>query len=124
MGLFSRNTSSTVSFPWIEIKSVKQLNEVLEAANEKPIMLFKHSTRCSISVMALNRFQKEWNIEDDRIVPYFVDLLEHRDVSNEIEAMTDVQHHSPQAIVWSKNKALYSASHNGISASKIQSLEL
>jgi bacillithiol system protein YtxJ len=124
MGLFSRNTSNAVSFPWIEIESLIQLNEVLQGANEKPILLFKHSTRCSISIMALNRFQKEWNIEDDRIVPYFVDLLEHSDVSNAIETMTEVQHQSPQAIVWSKNRALYSASHNGISASKIQSLEL
>ncbi|MCR9171629.1 MAG: bacillithiol system redox-active protein YtxJ [bacterium] len=108
--------------PWTEITSVEQLHEALESAKEKPILLFKHSTRCSISSMALNSFENDWSSENERCALCFVDLLRNRDVSNAIAEETGVVHQSPQAILWNGSEVLYQASHSGISARSIEKL--
>lgn len=121
MGLFGLgNKREESSFPWKDLTSIEQLKEILALSTEKPIVLFKHSTRCSISSMALSRFEKEWNQDNNEIDLYYLDLLNHRDVSNEIASITGVVHQSPQAILISNNEVKYAASHNSISANDIQ----
>ena len=58
MGLFSRNTVASKT-PWNQLESIDQLNEVLKSAHEKPILIFKHSTRCGISSMAIKSFENQ-----------------------------------------------------------------
>lgn len=120
MGLFSFSNNNRL--PWNNISSVEQLHEVLESAKEKPVLLFKHSTRCSISSMALNSFESQWNSENERCDLYFVDLLRYRDVSNAIAEETGVMHQSPQAILFNGSEVLYHASHSGIDARAIEKL--
>lgn len=121
MGLFGfGNKKEGTSFPWNELTSIEQLKEIIANSTEQPIVLFKHSTRCSISTMALSRFQKEWNQENTSIGLYYLDLLNHREVSNEIAELTGVVHQSPQAILISNNEVKYTATHSSISATEIQ----
>lgn len=122
MGFFSSTKNNTASFPWIELVSIDQLTSILKNSENKPVLLFKHSTRCSISSMALNRFENEWDKTNDSVDLYYLDLLNYRDVSNEIASATNVVHQSPQAIVIKNNEVIYEASHNSISAKNIQSL--
>ncbi|MDO8317554.1 MAG: bacillithiol system redox-active protein YtxJ, partial [Flavobacterium sp.] len=68
---------------WNELTDLGQLNEIIAASNEKPVAIFKHSTRCSVSRMALKQFENEFN-NSDKVTPYFLDLIAHRDISNEI----------------------------------------
>ena len=121
MGLFGR---STPAFSWNQLTSEEDLNRAWEIAQEKPIVLFKHSTRCSISAMALRSFQHEWKQEDTTMELYLLDLIAFRSISNEIAERTGVQHQSPQVIVLFQGKILYHASHESINASKIQRIEL
>lgn len=121
MGLFGfGNKKEETTFPWKQLTSIEQLKEVLNNSSNQPALLFKHSTRCSISTMALSRFQKEWNQENETIDLYYLDLLNHRDVSNEIAELTGIEHQSPQAILVSNNEVKYTATHSSISASAIQ----
>lgn len=113
MGLFSRSTADK-SFHWTELTSENQLNECL--AGKDVIFIFKHSTRCSISVMAKSRFEREWITPDFPFRLLYLDLLNYRSVSDKIEALTDVQHQSPQLIVIHSGKIVYQQSHNAISA--------
>src|SRR3970040_2804076 len=76
---------------WIPLTDLDQLNEISVASNEKPMVIFKHSTRCSISRMALKQFENEYALGDTLAV-YFLDLLEHRNISNEIAARFNVYH--------------------------------
>jgi bacillithiol system protein YtxJ len=121
MGLFSFSSGSK-KLPWTTIDSVDQLHEVLKAESDKPKLLFKHSTRCSISAMALNSFEREWTSENERCQLYFVDLIRNRDVSNEIASTTGVQHQSPQAILLNGKEVMYNASHSGIDAGAVEKL--
>jgi bacillithiol system protein YtxJ len=43
---------------WEPINHISQLDEIVTLSSEKPVAIFKHSTRCSISRMALKQFEK------------------------------------------------------------------
>ena len=103
---------------WIQLTDLGQLNEIVDSSTDKVVVIFKHSTRCSISRMVLKQFENEFDLQD-KVVPYFLDLLEHRDISNEIATRFEVQHQSPQLIVIKDGKAVYNASHESIDAEKL-----
>jgi len=119
MGFFS---SSKPTFPWIELTSSEQLKEIIESSTEKPVLLFKHSTRCSISSMAKSRFESNWKLNNEEFPTYYLDLIANRDLSNEIAELTGVSHQSPQAIVLKDKKAVHQSSHSGIDAKEISSI--
>ena len=112
------NTEDNTSQPkmdWVQLTHLDQLDDIIHLSNEKPAVIFKHSTRCSISRMALKQFESEFDLTD-KITPYFLDLLEHRPISNEIANLFGVQHQSPQTIVIKAGKAIHDASHSDIDA--------
>lgn len=113
------NVSS--SMDWNALTDIQQLDEIIEESSENPILIFKHSTRCSISRFALKQFENEFNLGES-IKPYFLDLLMHRAVSNEIADRFGVQHQSPQVIVIKNGKAIYNASHQDIEAGRLSAL--
>lgn len=121
MGLFSFTSKPKVNLPWIELVNETQLREAIERSTEKPILFFKHSTRCSISSMALSRFEENWNVENNCEI-YFLDLIANRSLSNLIAELTNVEHQSPQVIVLKNKEVIYSATHSSISASEIEKL--
>ena len=120
MGLFSKSSAPISSFPWKEVTSIEEFNEMLNAPTDKAKLFFKHSTRCSISSMALKGFEREWNVSSDDFELYFVDLIAHRDISNAIAAESHVEHQSPQVVVWRNGEVIYNASHHHIDTQKIQ----
>jgi bacillithiol system protein YtxJ len=100
---------------WTPITTIEQLNAVDRASHDRPVLLFKHSTRCSISSAALGRLERAWTKEDDeRHDAYYLDLLQHRDVSNTIAERYGVEHESPQVLVVRNGKCTYHTSHLGI----------
>ena len=114
--IFSKEEKVEVS--WTNLTSVDQLEEVDKKSREKPVLLFKHSTRCSISAMSLARFERSYE-EEASFKPYFLDLISHRDVSNAIAERYGVRHESPQAILIKDGKAVFHSSHMGISYSEL-----
>ncbi|MEX1193095.1 MAG: bacillithiol system redox-active protein YtxJ [Brumimicrobium sp.] len=120
MGLFSfGNSSADKKLNWVTISSLAELNEAIDKSNTIPSLFFKHSTRCSISSMALSRLENEWG-ESNSCNLYFIDLIAHRDVSNALAEKLNVFHQSPQAILIRNEKVIYDASHGEISATAIK----
>jgi bacillithiol system protein YtxJ len=103
---------------WVQLSDLGQLNEIKDLSHEKAVVIFKHSTRCSISRMVLKQFENEYNLAD-KLELYFLDLLEHRDISNEIANSFGVVHQSPQLIVVQNGVAVYNASHESIDANDL-----
>lgn len=103
---------------WIPLTHLGQLDEIAAFSNQKPIIIFKHSTRCSISRFALKRFEREYNLKND-VDAYFLDLLEHRDISNEIANRFNVFHQSPQLLLIKEGKSVYDVSHDAIEAGEL-----
>lgn len=112
--LFSGNTSeSSSNINWFKLTDLNDLESMIQESFQHPVVVFKHSTRCSISRMALRQFEADWNLEG-KITPYFLDLLEYRPISNAIVERLGVVHQSPQVIVIKDGQAVYDASHEGI----------
>jgi bacillithiol system protein YtxJ len=122
MGVFSNifgssenQDNSSTKINWISLQDLGQLNQIMTVSNEKPVVIFKHSTRCSVSRMALKQFENEYSIGDSVDI-YFLDLLEHRAISNEIAARFNVVHQSPQLLLIKDGKSVYNVSHSDIDA--------
>ena len=102
---------------WIEITHESQLTDVKEMSKAKPQLIFKHSTRCSISSMAKSRLER--GTTPDGIDFYYLDLIKHRNISQKIESDFDVSHESPQVLLIKNGACVYDQSHSGISMDEI-----
>ncbi|PHR12276.1 MAG: cytosolic protein [Aequorivita sp.] len=109
-----------VEVPWHVLGSVDQLDEIVEQSKNKPVAIFKHSTRCGISRGVLKLFEKNYNLTDEQLKLYYLDLLQNRDISNEIAARFKVQHESPQMIVIKNGAVVHHDSHHSIEASHLE----
>lgn len=109
----SNEESKASSIKWRPLTDIGQLNEIVHESVEKPVLIFKHSTRCGISRGVLRQFESDFDLEDE-VTPYFLDLLNYRDVSNEITNRFGVEHQSPQLLLIINGKAIYNASHSDI----------
>lgn len=99
---------------WIALESVEQLVQIDELSYSRPVVLFKHSTRCSVSAMALDRMERGGESLAGAEC-YYLDLIAHRDVSQAIADRYGVEHESPQVIVVRNGRAVWHESHMAIS---------
>lgn len=104
---------------WIPLNHIGQLDEMIAFSGQKPAVIFKHSTRCSVSRFALKQFENEFDLKEE-VDAYFLDLLEHRDISNEIASRFDVYHQSPQLLLIKDGKSVYDVSHSDIDAEELK----
>lgn len=105
---------------WIALTDIDQLNLIIEESNSKPVVIFKHSTRCIISKMALRGFESDYNFGDDFLC-YYLDLIVNRDISNEIANRFGIEHQSPQILIIKNGVVVYNESHEGIDANVLKS---
>jgi len=108
--------SKLIIMSWKKLDSISQLDQIIEESKERSVLVFKHSTRCSISSMAWSRMERSWKREDnEKVSPYFLDLIAYRAISDEIARRFMVPHASPQIILIRNGEAIYDNSHMGIS---------
>ena len=67
---------------WREFTTEEGLEEIKKRSNEMPQVIFKHSTRCSISTMAKSRLER--SEVPNGIEFNYLDLIAHRNVSSKI----------------------------------------
>jgi bacillithiol system protein YtxJ len=106
---------------WKHLEQVALLDAITEQSFSKPQVLFKHSTRCSISTMAMNRLLRLEDAFYQQADFYYLDLIVHRDVSAAIAERYHVHHESPQVIILKQGDATYDASHMEISVAELTS---
>lgn len=102
---------------WIALTDEKQLDDILEQSKTQPVVIFKHSTSCSISHMAKMRMER--GEAPDTISFYYLDLLRYRPISNKVAELFGVRHESPQILLIRNGECTYEDSHNGISLDEI-----
>lgn len=100
--------------------NIEELDTIDATSFERPIVLFKHSTRCSISRFALKQFDNAYHFSDAEMEWYLLDLLNYREISNAIANRYDVMHQSPQILVIKNGKVVYNASHDAIDATDLK----
>lgn len=98
---------------WTALTSIDQLEEIRQRSYGQPMVLFKHSTSCSISRMALDRVQRHWTSNFPTAF-YYLDLLAYRPVSNAVAEVFAIQHESPQLLVIAGGRSVFDSSHYAI----------
>ena len=106
---------------WIALNNEDQINEINTISDQKFVLIFKHSTRCPTSSMALSRLERNWS-EDlyNEITPYYLDLVQYRSISSKISTDYKVIHESPQIIIIKGGKSTFDTSHMAISVDIIK----
>jgi len=104
---------------WTKLTDESQLATIKEESAQQLILIFKHSTTCSISAMAYSRIERNWN-DAAGIKPYYLDLLRFRSISARIASEFGVEHESPQVLLIQNGESIYDASHMGISFQALQ----
>jgi bacillithiol system protein YtxJ len=102
---------------WINITNAGQLEAIKELSTSKPQLIFKHSTRCSISSVAKSRLERAET--PGAIDFYYLDLINHKDISAKIAADFSVHHESPQVLLIKNGECVYDESHSGINMDDI-----
>lgn len=123
MGFFGFGNSKTAdsALNWVKLNDEAELDQLIQKESfEHPVVLFKHSTRCSISAMALSRLENNWDIDPESAVPVYLDLIRYRPISNKIADDLGIMHQSPQIIIVKDGKATYTSSHNEIDVRSIK----
>ncbi|MES2689795.1 MAG: bacillithiol system redox-active protein YtxJ [Bacteroidota bacterium] len=110
---------------WKKLENIEQLVDIDVQSHTAPVVIFKHSTRCSISSAALDRLERSWNEEEmNEVQPYYLDLIAHRTTSNAIADHYEIEHQSPQVLLIKKGECVYTESHMGIGYNEIKSQAL
>ena len=127
MGLFDKlfnSASETLDkkeLHWIPLNSINQLDDIKDKSSTKTQIIFKHSTRCGTSRMVMNQFTKDYCFNENDFDLYYLDILNYRDISNEIAKVFEVWHESPQLLVIKNRVVVAHSSHgqiNGIDLSR------
>ena len=98
------------------LNEIAQLDEIDALSHTRPQLIFKHSTRCSVSSMAKRGLDRE--LQQDSMLPfdiYYLDLIAYREISNNIAQRYDVEHESPQILLIKDSKSIFDASHSDVS---------
>lgn len=122
MGLFNKLFSSspeekqTSVLPWILLTELGQLQDIESKSATKTQVVFKHSTRCGISRMVIKQFEADYNETENDLDLYYLDLLNYREISNNIANTLQVMHESPQLLVIKNGVVVAHESHGGINS--------
>ncbi len=103
---------------WTALREPQQLAALTEDSNHAPQVIFKHSTRCSISRVALSRFDRDFESPVNASF-FLLDLLQFRSISQSIAEQFDIVHESPQLLIIRDGKCVYHANHLEIEPSEI-----
>jgi bacillithiol system protein YtxJ len=107
----------TLLMQWKYITDVNQIEEIKKQPGYS--LIFKHSTRCSVSMMAKRRFEMDWEVIPEDTSLYFLDLINYRQISADIASRFQVHHESPQILLIKDGNCVLDASHGDISADEV-----
>jgi len=99
---------------WITLTTPEEVRQIAEQSRQRPQIIFKHSTRCSISDMAKARLER--GINDLAVLAdvHYLDLIRYRETSNFIAEFLGVKHESPQVLVIQNGECILEQSHYDI----------
>ncbi|RQO30637.1 bacillithiol system redox-active protein YtxJ [Taibaiella sp. KBW10] len=98
---------------WKPLTNIQELDLIEEQSKTQPQLIFKHSTQCNISADA------EEELNKGSVDAYYLDLLAHRNISDEIARRYGVTHQSPQVLIIANGACVYHESHWRIKTPKV-----
>lgn len=100
--------------PWISLNDLQQIDYIKKKSSIKTQVIFKHSTRCGISSMVQRQFVSEYDFSEKELDLYYLDILNYRQISDEVGYKFQLIHESPQLLVIRNGELVAHASHGQI----------
>ncbi len=97
---------------WTYLTNESNLEDIKARSQITPQVIFKHSIRCNISSMAKSRLERA--DQPEGISFYLLDLIQFRNLSNQVANEFQVHHESPQILLIKKGECVFTESHSGI----------
>ncbi|MFT5143795.1 MAG: bacillithiol system protein YtxJ [Rhodothermales bacterium] len=121
MSIFGFLKESSASQPSViqSLESATGLEDVLAQSELAPVLLFKHSSSCGVSFFARREVQLLGDDSDPSV--FEIVVQKSRDLSNHVADHFGIRHASPQAILVRDRKAVWNASHGGITTDSLRS---
>src|SRR3954465_7666103 len=95
-----------------------ELHRLIAESESRPVLLFKHSYTCGVSMEALDELVSHMNertaergAEGAGAQDAMVTVQTHRAVSNAVAQKLGVRHETPQALLIRDGRVVWSASH-------------
>ena len=107
---------------WILLERTAQIDDLVERSHSTPCLIFKHSTKCLISDVALGRLEKQWHFQTDQIIPYFLDAIAFRPISKYICETFEEHHETPQILLIENGECILEANNMDIHVSEIEEM--
>lgn len=104
---------------WHFLTELSQIEQIILESQQQLICVFKHSTRCAISSTIKDKLERNYKSELDSIKFYYLDLIQHREISNTLAEHFKVYHESPQILMIKNGDCYFDASHYDISVNEI-----
>jgi bacillithiol system protein YtxJ len=105
---------------WKIITEKSHLVEIENESYNKPVVIFKNSSRCGISQSMLMNFQEEMQQTNSGDISfYLLDIVKNRDISSIIAQQFNLNHESPQLLVIENGECNYYKNHWNISFSDL-----
>jgi len=105
---------------WQKLDSSLVIDDLITASMSQDVLIFKHSTSCSLSYIAKSRLEDQWCFTNEVVLPYYLDLKTYRDLSNTVAEKFSIHHESPQVLVIRQGQCIFDASHLDISVSDLR----
>ena len=99
----------------VDLVQDQDLEQLFERSKTDPVVIFKHSTQCSISIEVYQEFA-DFTKNAHGLSCGIVLVIENRRLSNAIAERFGVRHQSPQAILIKDGQAVWHASHWSINS--------
>lgn len=102
-----------------EIVQMEDYDQAKADSQKGRVFLMKHSNICGTSFVALEEFKQFYESHKD-VACYLLTIQEQRDISNAIAKDTDVEHKSPQVLIFNKKKIQASYTHYSITCETLE----
>ena len=117
---FLRNTDkpgqSTSAIPFEHPQSFEDLAGYLQLTG--PVFIYKHSTRCSVSLFAMKRLLLLDTTQNETWV--YIDVVAQRPLSLALAEELNILHESPQLILLSEGNVLAHGSHHQVTETTVE----
>ncbi len=101
------------------LRELAELERLIAASDERPLLLFKHSYTCGVSAEALDELIAHLNAQPADVHYAMVTVQTHREVSNAVSQRLGVRHETPQALLVREGRVVWSASHFRVTADAV-----
>lgn len=102
------------------VEHLDELHRLIAESESRPVLLFKHSYTCGVSMEALDELVSHMNESATGAQYAMVTVQTHRAVSNAVAKRLGVRHETPQALLIKDGKVVWSASHFRVTAAAVE----